>query len=121
MFFYLAVVQYHVVQILIEQSNSGSLANGANYHSPKMLPMSDVWASTVCADSIQSLYVSENGSEMCHIHPLSSIPSEVLCVHQTKMAHSKCPGVCVSNPGICWGGLFPGGVQAGLPVLTPTV
>ena len=121
MFSYLAVVRYHILQILIEQSNSGSLANGANYHPPKTLPRSEVWASTVCASSMQPCVLQKMGQRCVTSTYLSSIPSVARCVHQRKMAHFKCLGVCVSNPGTQRGGLFPGGVQAGLPVLTSAV
>lgn len=121
MFSYLAVVRYNVLQILIEQSNSGSLANGANYHPPKTPPRSDVWASTACASSIQPCMLQKMGQRCVISTYLSSIPGVVRCVHQRKMAQFKCLWVCVSNPGTQRGGLFPGGVQAGLCVLASAV
>lgn len=119
--FYLAVVRYHALQILIEQSNSGSLANGANYHPPKTPPRSDVWASTACASSIQPCMLQKMGQRCVTSTYLSSIPGVVRCVHQRKMAQFKCLWVCVSNPGTQRGGLFPRGVQAGLCVLASAV
>lgn len=116
MFSDLAVAQYHVLQILIEQSNSGSLANGANYHPPKMLPRSEVWTSAVCASSTQPCMLQKMGQGCVASTYLSSIPGVVHCVHQKKKKKPqlKCHGVCVSSPGTQHGRLFPGGMWAGL-------
>lgn len=64
---HLPVVQSHVLQILIEQSNSGSLANDANYHPPRTLPRSEVWASTLW-EQHTALHASETGSELRHLY-----------------------------------------------------
>lgn len=118
MFSYSAVVQYHVRHVLIEQNNLGSLANGADYHPPKMLPRSEVWASTVCVSSIQPRVLQKTGQRCVTPTYLSSLPSVVRRVHQGKMAQFKCLGVCSSNPGSQLCGWLPGGAQAGLGVLT---
>lgn len=88
--------QHHTLQILIEQSNSGSLANGANYHPP------NCYASMKCglAPCVWALCASENGSEVHHLH-LSSVPS-VPCVHQGKPVPLRALGSVSATVGHGW-------------------
>lgn len=76
-----------------------------------------MWAGAVCASGIQPCVLQKMGQRRVTSTYLSSIPSVARRVHQRRMAHWKCFGVCVGSPGTQRGGFFPRGVQAGLCVL----
>lgn len=93
---HLPVVQSHVLQILIEQRNSGSLANGANYRPPRALPRTEVWASILWVQhtSLHALKWVRAAPP-----PPTHLMSLVCSVLQRKLTHFQCLGVCASSSG----------------------
>lgn len=80
--------------MLIKQSNSVSLANGANYHPPRTLPRSEVRTSILWEQhtALHALKWVRAASP-----PPTPLVSLVCLVLQRKLTHFKCLAVCASS------------------------